>query len=67
MEKPPQKPRSYLFTIRVWQEEIHTGQIEWRGKVQLLTSGEVCYFRNWETLVPLLLKQLVESDAESDR
>ena len=53
-------PRSHLFTVRVWQEEIRTDQSEWRGKVQLLTSGEVRYFREWSALVPLLLTMLSE-------
>jgi len=53
-----QRPRSHLFTIRVWKEEIATGQSEWRGKVQLVTSGEVCYFREWSALAPLLLTML---------
>lgn len=51
-------PRSHLFTIRMWKEEIATEQSEWRGKVQLVTSGEVRYFREWSALVPLLLTML---------
>src|SRR5690242_4230764 len=47
-------PRSHLFTVRVWEEEIRPGQTEWRGKVQLLTNGEVRYFREWAALGPLL-------------
>lgn len=61
MDRPSQSARSHLFTIRVWQEEVKNDQIEWRGKVQLVTSGEVRYFREWETLVPLLLTMLSES------
>ena len=66
MGKPSQSPRSHLFTVRVWQEEVRNGQTEWRGKVQLLTSGEVHYFRDWAALVPLLLTMLSESKFESD-
>ncbi len=55
---------SHLFTIRVWEEEIATDQSEWRGKVQLLTSGEVRYFREWGALVPLLLTLLTESELD---
>ena len=54
---------SHLFTIRIWEEEIEADQTEWRGKVQLLTNGEVRYFREWTTLVSLLLTML--RDAES--
>ncbi len=60
-----QAPRSHLFTIRVWKEEIGPGQTEWRGKVQLVASGEVRYFRDWAGLVPLLIAMLSELDNES--
>jgi hypothetical protein len=66
MEKSSQSPRSHLFTVRVWQEEVRNGQSEWRGKVQLLSSGEVQYFRDWAALVPLLITMLSESKSESD-
>ena len=56
--------RSHLFTIRVWEEEIRTDQSEWRGKVQLLTNGEVRYFREWVALVPLLVTLLSELASE---
>ena len=61
MDRPSQSPRSHLFTVRVWKEEVSNGQIEWRGKVQLLNSGDVRYFRDWAALVPLLLTMLSES------
>lgn len=41
---------SHLFTVRVWLEDLGDGQIDWRGKVQHVNSGEVRYFRNWPTL-----------------
>ena len=68
MDTPDQHPRSHLFTVRVWQEEVGQNQMEWRGKVQLITDGNVCYFRRWEGLVPLLLSMLseVETHSESD-
>ena len=64
MHTPDVQPRSHLFTVRVWEEQIGADQIEWRGKVQLLTSGEVRYFRDWAALVPLLLTMLAESQSE---
>lgn len=63
MIKLDQYPRSHLFTIRVWQEEVGYDQTEWRGKVQLITNGNVYYFQGWEGLVPLLLTML--KDVES--
>lgn len=62
-EKRNVRSRSHLFTVRVWEEEIGTDQSEWRGKVQLSTSGEVRYFREWSALVPLLLTLLSELDS----
>ena len=61
MDRPSKSPRSQLFTVRVWKEEVSNGQIEWRGKVQLVNSGDVRYFRGWAALVPLLLTMLSES------
>lgn len=66
MDKPKRRPRSHLFTVRVWQEEVRKGQTEWRGKVQLFTSGDVRYFREWTALAPLLLTMLSESEFEPD-
>ncbi len=64
-DKLSHSPRSHLFTVRVWEEEIGADQTEWRGKVQLVTSGEVRYFREWDALVPLLLTMLSELDTVS--
>jgi hypothetical protein len=63
VDRPSQSPRSHLFTVRVWQEEIWTDQTEWRGKVQLVTGGEVRYFRGWAALVPLLIDMLSEVES----
>ena len=69
MDRPFQGSHSSLFTVRVWQEEIGAGQTEWRGKVQLVSSGEVRYFRGWAALAPLLLAMLSdwESQPEASR
>ena len=66
IDRPSQSPRSHLFTVRVWQEEIDRDQTEWRGKVQLLTSGDVRYFRHWAALVPLLVTMLSEGVAHPE-
>ena len=67
MDKPKQHPRSHLFTVRVWEEETGTDQTEWRGKVQLLSSGEVRYFREWTALAPLLLAMLSEFEPDGEQ
>jgi hypothetical protein len=47
--------RSYLFTVRVWPEELGDGRVEWRGRVQYVSSGETLLFRDWNSLVTFLL------------
>jgi hypothetical protein len=59
-----QQPRSYLFTVRLWLEELGNGKSEWRGKVQQVTSGEVRYFRDWSTLIVFLQMLLPPSPPE---
>ena len=41
---------SHLFTLRLWPEDLGSGQVDWRGKVQHVNSGEARYFRDWPTL-----------------
>jgi hypothetical protein len=66
MEQAGERSRSYLFTVRVWEEEVATDASEWRGKVQLLPVGEVRYFRSWETLVPVLRAMLAALEGASE-
>lgn len=63
MQRSNMRPRSHLFTVRVWEEEIRADQSEWRGKIQLFPNGEVRYFRDWPALVPLLIQLLVEAQS----
>ena len=64
MKKSHGRPRSHLFTVQVWEEAVRMDQTEVRGKVQLLTTGEARYFREWAALVPLLVTMLSEVDSE---
>jgi hypothetical protein len=41
---------SHSFILRMWLEDLGNGQLDWRGKVQHVNSGEVIFFRNWQTL-----------------
>lgn len=42
--------KSHLFMLRLWLEDLGSGQSDWRGKVQHVNSGEARYFRDWQTL-----------------
>jgi hypothetical protein len=58
MDMEGKPARQHLFTVRVWVEDLGDGEREWRGKVQHITSGEVCYFREWSKLLAFLLEVL---------
>jgi len=53
---------SQLFMLRMWLEDLGSGQTDWRGKVQHVNSGEVRYFRDWATLEVFLDGQLRTTD-----
>jgi hypothetical protein len=57
---------SHSFSVRLWPEEMDNGQIEWRGQVQHVLSGEVQYFRDWSTLIGYLLTMLPNEKPERE-
>ena len=64
MEPDQPLQRSHLFTIRLWTEALGEGQVERRGRVQYVLSGERRFFHDWSTLVAYLEAKLAELDAE---
>jgi hypothetical protein len=56
--------RSHLFTVRLWTESMGEGQVERRGQVHYVLSGERWSFRDWSTLVEYLEAKLAELDTE---
>lgn len=56
--------RSHLFTIRLWTEAQGESQVEYRGRVQHVLSGERCFIHDWTTLVEYLEAKVKELDAE---
>ena len=55
MPVEPLSTSSHLFTVRLWPKDLGEGQVEWRGKVQHVLSGEAHYFREWQELNTQLL------------
>jgi hypothetical protein len=49
-----QAEASFAFLLRLWPEDIGAGQIPWRGKIQNVTSGEACYFRDFAAMQAIL-------------
>ncbi len=47
-----------LFTLRLWNVTTRGGQSEWRGRLQLVRTGQVRYFRDWDTLIAYLSEML---------
>jgi hypothetical protein len=58
--------RTYLFTLRLWIEEIGQEQTEMRGRVQHVLSGDVRYFRTWMDLVAFLEAKLQELEDDEN-
>jgi len=65
MNQRPPSAHSYLFTVRIWWEDLGEGQREWRGVVKLVTSGEEHFFRDWAALGQLLEGMVGEYSAPS--
>jgi hypothetical protein len=61
-----QQQHSYLFTVRLWKEDVGDGRTEWRGNVQYVISGETRYFREWPRLIALIQAMLPELDPRPD-
>jgi|WetSurSiteA1Bulk_404760.scaffolds.fasta_scaffold02535_3 hypothetical protein len=63
-EANSQTHTSYLFTLRMWLEDLGSGEVGWRGKVQHINSGEVRYFHDWSTMLNFVKSQLCNFYAE---
>ena len=46
---------SYLYTVRLWPEDLGDGAWEWRGVVKLVATGEEHSFREWEGLKDVMI------------
>lgn len=62
LDRPADSAASHLFTVRLWPHDVGDGQIEWRGKVQHVLSGETRYFRAWAELVERLAAMVEGQD-----
>lgn len=57
-------PRSCLFTVRLWVEEIGPDQHEVRMQVKHVLSGETRSFRQWQEEVTFILARLSNPQTE---
>jgi hypothetical protein len=51
MDEEGQRHPSHVFTLHLWQEDLGSGQTEWRGKLLDVRNRETHYFREWQTLI----------------
>lgn len=58
--------RSHLFMLRVWLEDLGAGEVEWRGKLQHVATGETGYFRDWDGLTAFLVEMLAPAQSSLD-
>lgn len=56
---------SNFFTLRMWMENLERSGQEWRGQIHSITTGEVRYFRDWDTLVSHIKSMIVKNKKES--
>ena len=56
-------PRSQLFAVRLWKEEVNEGP-EYRGSVRDVVTGAFRNFRDWSDLVAFLLARMEEMEEE---
>ncbi len=57
-EIPASPADTVLFSLRVWSVPVGENT-EWRGRIQLIQTGHVRYFRDWDTLITHLDEMLL--------
>ncbi len=65
---PLRNPRQFI--LRLWPEDLGNGEVEWRGKVLDIATGDSSYFRDWPglaTAIQKALEQQVERAALPDQ
>lgn len=65
MDKPNRPARSYLFTVRLWAQDSDSDQVQWRGLVQHVLSGEYRYFKSWDSLEAFCMEVLARPQTAS--
>lgn len=66
MTEASQPEPSYLFTLRVWHEHLGNGQVEWRGQIRHVLTGQVHYFRGWSALAEHLRTMLETGETRDE-
>jgi hypothetical protein len=62
-----QPPRTHLFVLRLWLEDLGGGQQEWRGHIQHVRNREMQYFRDLKLLLEFVQAQLQNAQDDDSR
>lgn len=60
-----QQTPSYLFTLRVWVEDVGNGRSEIRGVLKYILTGETQHFRDWHTMSQLIETFILSPQSET--
>jgi hypothetical protein len=60
-EHPVERPRSRLFSIRVWKEQVAGGS-EYRGTVRDVARGAFRSSRDWSDLAGFVVERMAEDE-----
>jgi hypothetical protein len=55
------RPRSRLFAVRLWTEDVAGGP-EYRGSVRDVLSGAFRGFRDWTDLADFMIEQMTDEE-----
>jgi hypothetical protein len=53
-----QPTQTAFFVLRVWEEGIGVGRVEWRGEILHVDSDTIRSFEDWPELVELIAQSL---------
>jgi hypothetical protein len=63
---PQSLRRSHVYVVRTWIEVLGDNQVELRGMVRNVQSGETRYFRTWDALVAFVNDANVNDPSVND-
>lgn len=53
-----QQEQAAFIVLKVWEERLEGGRIEWRGQALDLDSGNVTAFEDWPEMVEFIAEAL---------
>jgi hypothetical protein len=55
---PEQQTQTAWFVLKVWEEHLAVGRVEWRGQILNVDSDTVRSFEDWPELIELIAQAL---------